>query len=85
MVEDTAPESPSFKETLAYQKVVEAARVLRAHLAPVKRRGPREAWETIETYLDVSLRVMDKVPFDVIKDSVVTGEIKARLHGRAVG
>jgi hypothetical protein len=80
----TEPENLTFKETVAREKVLVAAHTLRGLLAPNKRKAYRDAWATIETYLEVSMRVMDKTPFEEIKDAAVTGEIKARLHGRSV-
>lgn len=74
----------TFRSTVARQKVIDAARTLRANLAPSKRKDFRDAWSVIETYIEVSMRVLDSTPFDVIKSAAVTGEIKARLHGRAV-
>lgn len=74
----------TFSRTVAHDKLLDAARTLRGHLAPNKRKAYREAWAVIETYLDVSLRIMEKTPLEDIKGSAVTGEIKARINGRAV-
>lgn len=76
------PDPLTFKTTIARDKAIEAARTLRGVLAPSKRKAHREAWAVIETYLEVSMRVLDETPFDVIKSAAVTGEIKARLDGR---
>lgn len=78
-------EGLTFKETVARQKVIDAAHTLRGHLAPNRRKDFRDAWSVIETYIEVSMRVLDKTPFEEIKGAAVAGEIKARLHGRAVG
>lgn len=76
------PDPLTFKSTVARDKVIDAARTLRSVLAPNKRKAHREAWVTIETYLEVSIRILDDTPFDVIKSAAVTCEIKARLDGR---
>lgn len=75
----------TFATTVARQKVIEAAHTLRGLLASNKRKAYRDAWAVIETYLDVSIRVLDKTPFEQIKSAAVTGEIKARLNGRPAG
>jgi hypothetical protein len=53
-------------------------------LCKSSRRLHRDAWATIETYIAVSMRVLDGLPFDQIKAAAVTEEIKARLDGRPV-
>lgn len=74
--------APTFMDTPARQSVISAAILLRGHLAPSKRKAFRDAWATIETYLAISLRLLDKTPFEDIKSAAVTEEIKAILDGR---
>jgi hypothetical protein len=74
----------TFANTIAKEKVVKAAYALRRQLASSKRRDLRDAWAVMETYLAVSMRVMDRVPLAEVRDAAVTEEIKARLHSRAV-
>ena len=73
-----------FANSVVKAKVVRSAHLLRGQLARSKRRDLREAWAEIETYLAVSLKVMDRTPLETIKSVAVTEEIKARLHGRPV-
>lgn len=74
----------TFAHTLAKEKVVRAAHLLRGQLARNKRRDIRDAWTEIESYLGVSMRVLDRTPITEIKDAAITEEIKARLDGRFV-
>lgn len=79
--ESNQPHKP-FASTPAGQQVIAAAYTLRAELARSKRRAYRDAWATIETYLAVSLKAMDRVPPSEIRSVAMTEEIKARLDGR---
>lgn len=71
----------TFKDTPARQGVIKAAHVLRPRIVRSGRMYA-DAWSTIETYLAVSMRLLDEMPFDEIKSAAVTEEIKARLDGR---
>jgi hypothetical protein len=75
---------PTFIDTPARQQLIQAALILRPELSRSKRRLHRDAWATIETYITISLKVMDRTPFAEIKSVAVTEEIKARLDGRQV-
>jgi hypothetical protein len=74
----------TFKQNHARAQVIAAAHTLRPVLCKSSRRLHRDAWATIETYIAVSMRVLDGLPFDQIKAAAVTEEIKARLDGRPV-
>jgi hypothetical protein len=74
----------TFLDTPARQQLIAAAQILRPVLCRSSRRLHRDAWATIETYIAVSLRVLDNMPFEAIKSAAVTEEIKARLDGRPV-
>ena len=80
----TQPPDFTFKDSQARHDVLVAAKTLRGLLANSKGRSHRDAWAVIETYLAVSFRVMDQTQLEDIKDSAITEEIKARLHGRHV-
>ena len=74
----------TFKDTPARQQLLQAAHILRPVLCKSSRRLHRDAWATIETYIAVSMRVLDGLPFEQIRDAAMTEEIKARLDGRQV-
>lgn len=75
-------EVTTFLQSAARQQVIQAALTLRADLARSKRRAHRDAWAAIETYIAVSLRVLDRTPMQEIKSSALTEAIKARLDGK---
>lgn len=81
---DKQSEDKTFIDTPARQQVIQAALILRPELSRSKRRLHRDAWASIETYLAVSLKIMDRTPFSEIKSVAMTEEIKARLDGRPV-
>ena len=72
----------TFKDAEARANVILSAQYLRVFLTQRKNRMYHDAWATIETYLAVSMRVLDNTPFEEVKDAAVTEEIKARLDGR---
>ncbi len=74
--------SGTFKDNAARENVIASAHYLRVFLTQRKNRIYHDAWATIETYLAVSMRVLDNTPFEAVKDAVVTEEIKARLDKR---
>lgn len=73
---------PTFADLPVRENVIACAEYLRVFLTQRKNRQFRDAWATIETYLAVSMRVLDKVPFDTIKDAAIVEEVKAHLDGR---
>lgn len=74
--------SKTFKDNAARENVIASAHYLRVFLTQRKNRIYHDAWATIETYLAVSMRVLDSTPFEEVKDAAMTEEIKARLDGR---
>jgi hypothetical protein len=72
----------TFKDIHARANVIASAQYLRVFLTQRKHRLYHDAWATIETYIAVSMRVLDETPFDAVKSAAVTEEIKARLDGR---
>jgi hypothetical protein len=71
----------TFKDTPARAGVIKAAHILRPRVVR-SGRVYADAWSVIETYLAVSMRLLDETPFTEIKAAAVTEEIKARLDGR---
>ena len=83
MQQETPPQTPeTFQSAAVRANVIASAEYLRVFLTQRKNRQFRDAWATIETYLAVSMRVMDKTPWDTIKDAAVVEEVKAHLDGR---
>lgn len=73
---------PTFLDMPAREQLISAVCTLRPDLMRSKRKMHREAWATIELYVAMSLKVMDKTPFSEIRSHAINGEIKARLDGR---
>jgi hypothetical protein len=66
----------------ARDQLAQAVKILRPVLMRSKRDLHRDAWATVEMYLTMSLKVMDKTPLAEIRSLAITEEIKARLNGR---
>lgn len=76
------PPEITFKDAPVRENVIACAEYLRVFLTQRKNRQYRDAWATIETYIAVSMRVLDKTDFGAVREAAMTEEIKAHLDGR---
>lgn len=81
-MQQNKPPEITFKDNPARDNVLASAQYLRVFLTQRKHRLYHDAWATIETYIAVSMRVMDKTDFAAVRDAAITEEIKAHLDGR---
>lgn len=75
-------EPTSFAECKGRHDTVEAAKRMRRFVLSSGNAKLRLAWAQIETYIAISMRVMDRTPMEEINDARLTEEIRAHMDGR---
>lgn len=67
-------------DSKARADLIRSGAALKRHCLTSGNRKLIEHWAVVAAFIDVSLRVMDKAPPELIKEAAVTGEIAQLMN-----